>query len=346
MSRLRLKWKLLVPLALVAVAYLLAPQLAWAAGPEAAGGHGLPLYITVIERFFLALTAGGLAFGILHVEIELLHWGWAWLRGRRPGAAQPAKERNQAAIALVPRFDVHQRIQHFVLMGSFIVLAVTGIPQKFYRYDPFDGFIALMGGMEVVRIIHRVAAGVMIVDGIYHMLYLAPGLLTFRGGLPLMSLTSALEMIPNRKDFTDFFHMMSYFLGAKAEPPRFGRYSYLQKFDYWAVGWGLVIMTASGLILMLPALGFEITGTAAIAAALISHSDEAILATGWILVVHLYHAHLAPRVFPFNTTIFTGYISERQFKEEHSLEYEKWTRRFEAMPKIAVGGRATTTRHR
>jgi hypothetical protein len=105
-------------------------------------------------------------------------------------------------------------------------------------------------------------------------------------------------------------------------------------------------MTVSGLIMMLPALGIEIADTSAIAAALISHSDESILATGWILVVHLYHAHLSPRVFPFNTSIFTGYISEHQLKEEHALEHEKWTRRFDEMPKIAVGERPTTARHR
>lgn len=303
---------------LVAVVFIVLPGLAWAGG-TAPAGEVVPLWIHILERFFTGLTAGVLAFGLLHVEIEVLSWAWNKLRGRGAHSRD-----SKAAGVMVRRFDGHQRLQHLLLMSSFIVLAVTGIPQKFYNHSPFDTIVLWMGGMQTVRIIHRVAAVVMIVDGIYHMLYLVPGLLTLRQGMPWLNPASALQMVPTRKDFTDFYQTVGYLLGLRPELPKSGRFSYMEKFDYWAVGWGLVIMTLSGLIMLLPAMGIKITGTAAIAASLAAHSDEAILATGWILVVHMFHAHLAPSVFPFNKTIFTGNISAERLREEHALEYERW----------------------
>lgn len=319
---LRRRW---IVLPMVVVLFLLAPGTALAAGSGEAAT--MPSWLHYLERFFIVLTAGVVAFGILIVEVEALHWAWGKIRGAKRSSGLDAQDRLAEAGPLpwtsVPRFDIHQRIQHFLLMGSFIVLAVTGISEKFYRLEPFGSMIALMGGMDTVRLIHRLAGGVMIADGIYHMLYLAPRLMTVQSGTPLANAGRWLEMIPSRKDFQDFFKMMSYFLGMSPRPPAFGRYSYMQKFDYWAVFWGLTVMAGSGLIMLLPALGVDFMGTAVIAAALAAHSDEAILAVAWILIVHLYHAHLSPRIFPFNTTIFTGRIPTALLMEEHSLEYAR-----------------------
>lgn len=309
-------------LAVLALALLL-PARALAFEGEAA--HTIPLYVEVVERFFVMLTAAVVAFGILHVEIEILHWAWLRFRGRgrQPASSSGGKGTDHLPIEKVKRFDIHQRIQHFLLMSSFIALAVTGIPQKFYRFDPFADFIALMGGMDGIRLAHRVSAGVMVFAGFYHLLYLIPGLVTLRGGVPTVRPGRWLEMLPNLKDVQDFVQMMGYFLGVRPSPPRFGRFSYLQKFDYWAVFWGLTIMAVSGAIMMFPIIGIKLGGTAVIAASLAAHSDEAILAIGWIFIVHIYHAHLKPVVFPFNTTIFTGKIPLRLLQEEHPLEYAR-----------------------
>jgi len=123
-------------LAVLAVA-LLAPARALAFEGEAA--HSIPLYVEVVERFFVMLTAAVVAFGILHVEIEVLHWAWSRFRRRghgQPASSSGARSSDHLPIEKVKRFDIHQRIQHFLLMSSFIALAVTGIPQKFYGLTP------------------------------------------------------------------------------------------------------------------------------------------------------------------------------------------------------------------
>jgi formate dehydrogenase subunit gamma len=105
------------------------------------------------------------------------------------------------------------------------------------------------------------------------------------------------------------------------ERPKFDRFSYREKFDYWAVGWGIVIMIGGGLILMFPVGAAKILPGWAIPFALVAHSDEAILAVGWILVVHMYFAHLSPLVFPMNKSIFTGRVPITRYREEYPLEY-------------------------
>lgn len=277
-----------------------------------------------------------MAFGILQVEFEILHWIWEKLVGRsEPDDAtqsDPSPDVEGFSVREVRRFDLHLRIQHFFLLLSFIVLALTGVAQKFYRSAPFDDLILIFGGLQGMRIIHRVAGFVLILDGLYHMIYLVPGVLTMRSGIPMVRIGRWVEMIPNLQDIQDFFETIGYFLGIYRRPPQYGHFSYLQKFDYWAVWWGLLIMAVSGMVLLLPALGVDFAATSVIAAALAAHSDEAILAISWIMIVHLYHAHLAPRAFPFNTTIFTGNISVEHLREEHPLEYEKLAAEWEEMP--------------
>jgi cytochrome b subunit of formate dehydrogenase len=97
----------------------------------------------------------------------------------------------------------------------------------------------------------------------------------------------------------------------------------MQKFDYWAVFWGMGVMGVSGLILMFPGIVARFGGTPMVAASLAAHSDEAVLAVGWIAIVHMFHAHFNPRVFPFNATIFTGRIPVRLLAQEHALEYKR-----------------------
>ncbi len=233
--------------------------------------------------FLLILTAGVVAFGILHVEMEFLHWAWNKLKKRGQTSRESILAQKSDGAFLnrkIPRFDTQQRVQHLLLFGSFIILAVTGIPQKFYTFTPFDSFIAVAGGMETLRIIHRVAAGVMVLGGMYHLIYLVPGMMNFRDGVPRLKVGRWLNMIPSPKDFRDFFQMIGYYLGRNPQPVRSGRFTYMEKFDYWAVFWGLTIMAVSGTIMILPVLGLESPSTAIVAAALAAHSDEAILAVG------------------------------------------------------------------
>jgi cytochrome b subunit of formate dehydrogenase len=128
-------------------------------------------------------------------------------------------------------------------------------------------------------------------------------------------------MLPSKKDFKDLFQHIAYFLG-KGEPPQFGRFTYWEKFDYWAVFWGIAFIGSSGLVLwfpeffsrFLPGIFFNIAYTI--------HSDEALLAAGFIFIVHLYNAHLRAHVFPIDKSIFTGKIEAKEIMERHPLEWE------------------------
>lgn len=217
------------------------------------------------------------------------------------------------------RFDIHQRVQHFLMMSSFITLALTGLPQKFFELTSSQNFIAFLGGLETVQFIHRFAAWVMIVSLAYHLLYLINTIVLKKNLGPL-------GMVPSFKDIIDVRQTILYLLGFVDKGPRFGRYTYLEKFDYWAVFWGIFIMGGSGLFLMFPVIVTRFLPGVFVPVAHAAHSDEAILAIGWIAIVHILRAHFWPGIFPFNTSIFTGWVSHKRYEEEHPLEYEQLMR--------------------
>ena len=216
--------------------------------------------------------------------------------------------------AYVVRFDAHQRIQHILMIGSFLALVVTGFPQKFPSIEICQWLMDVMGGIQTVRLVHRIAGGIMIFDGIYHMAYISFTVL-------VLQRTGPLQMIPNVKDVKDAVRTVQYFLGMSLQPPKYGRFSYLEKFDYWAVFWGMAVMGGSGLIILFPVLVTRLLPGQIIIASFRAHSDEALLAMTWIVVVHIFYAHLAPRVFPMNMSMFSGRVPACRYREEHPLEY-------------------------
>jgi len=215
----------------------------------------------------------------------------------------------------IVRFDVNQRVQHILMFTSFLVLAFTGLPQKFFTLGISRWLIASLGGLEMTQAIHHVAAYVMLFDCAYHGLYLVYSLVVRRR-------TASFQMIPVPRDFLDVVQDFLYFLGFTAKRPRFRRFSYLEKFDYWAVSWGLVIIGGSGVVLMFPVTVSRLIGGPIVPVAHAAHSDEAVLAVAWIFIVHLFYAHLAPNVFPMNTSIFTGRVPRQRYQEEHPLAAE------------------------
>jgi formate dehydrogenase subunit gamma len=214
----------------------------------------------------------------------------------------------------IRRFDVHQRIQHIMMFSSFILLAITGLPMKFSGWAISQWWIGVWGGIGNMRAVHHAAAWLMIAAAAYHLTYLLISIVVFKRPFPT-------HMLPGPQDIKDLFKDMKYYIGLTDEPAKFGRFSYREKFDYWAVGWGMVIMIGGGMILMFPVQAAQLLPGWAIPFALLAHSDEAVLAVGWILLVHMYFAHLHPLVFPMNKSIFTGKVPMHQYREEHALEY-------------------------
>jgi formate dehydrogenase subunit gamma len=216
----------------------------------------------------------------------------------------------------IRRFDLHQRIQHVLMFSSFIVLALTGLPMKFSEWAISQWWLGVWGGINVAREVHHIAAWVMIADCVYHAGYLLVTIGVLKRPFPT-------KMLPSPKDLKDFVQDMKYSVGLSKERPKFDRFSYREKFDYWAVFWGILIMVGGGLILMFPVAAAKLLPGWFIPLALVAHSDEAILAVGWILIVHMFFAHLAPAVFPMNKSIFTGKVPMERYREEYPLEYER-----------------------
>jgi hypothetical protein len=105
--------------------------------------------------------------------------------------------------------------------------------------------------------------------------------------------------------------------------PKFDRFTYWEKFDYLAVFWGVAMIGVSGLMLWFPDFFSKFLPGWALNAAYIIHSDEALLATGFIFLFHFFHTHLRPEAFPMDPVIFTGEMPLERFKEERPLEYER-----------------------
>ena len=211
----------------------------------------------------------------------------------------------------IVRLTSAQRKQHWLLLSSFILLVLSGFALQY----PDSWLAWLLGSEESLRrIIHRVAAVVMLVVGAYHLLYLA---LTKEGRQWVR------DMMPEFKDARDVLQNFGYYLGLRNHRAKIARFGYAEKAEYWAVVWGTLIMGLTGLMIWFKLGIFAILPRWAVDIALSIHFYEAVLATLAIIVWHFYHVIFDPDVYPINWAFYDGRISEELFKEEHELAYEQ-----------------------
>lgn len=215
------------------------------------------------------------------------------------------------------RWNFHHRFQHLLLFVSFFILTFTGLPIK-YAYKPWAPYVTkLFGGFDTMFIIHKIAAVIMIIFAVYHLTYLAYCWLVKK------EVSDA--MWPRIKDVTDLLDNIVYNLGLSKKPPQFDRYSYKEKFDYWAVFWGIAIMVGSGLILWFPHISGVLLPRWVMDCAQVAHSDEAMLAIMAVFVWHFYNAHFSPTVFPMSKVWLYGKTTNAEMQEFHPLEYKRVT---------------------
>ena len=214
------------------------------------------------------------------------------------------------------RFTLRQRVEHSLVMTLFTLLAATGFPQKFSDAGWARGTLRLMGGVEIARSLHRFA-------GIAFALLAAVHI----GTAVVLVVTgkSRPSMIPGRKDFVDAIKTLRYYLGVSEEQARFDRFDYRQKFEYWGLVMGGLLMVATGLVLYFPLVVTRFLPGVLIPIAKVAHSNEGLMAFLVVLLWHIYNAHLNPDVFPFDHTIFTGKISRHRMESEHPLELARLT---------------------
>lgn len=221
----------------------------------------------------------------------------------------------------VVRFTRLNRTLHILMIVSFISLALTGMSLKF----SYTGWAVILshffGGFESAGYIHRFSAVVMVVVFITHLTDLVR--MKKHETLSWYELIRGKNsMLFNKKDWRDFVDSLKWFIG-KGKRPEYGRWTYWEKFDYFAVFWGIFVIGSTGLTLWFPEFFTQFLPGWALNVATIIHSDEALLATGFIFTIHFFNTHLRPEKFPMDLVIFTGRIPLEEFKLDRPQEYKE-----------------------
>jgi cytochrome b subunit of formate dehydrogenase len=234
-----------------------------------------------------------------------------------------ARAMNAAPHRYYRRFGPIERVMHALLMLTFIGCALTGVPLLFADHDWAGALVAMMGGFEGAALIHRICAAIMTVVFVGHVIrvfvraFLAEDWLAYFWG--------PYSLVPNLKDGQDIVGMFKWFFG-KGPRPQFDRYTYWEKFDYWAVFWGMFIIGGSGFMLWFPTFFSQFLPGWVFNVATIVHGEEALLAVGFIFTIHFFNGHLRPEKFPMDLVIFTGRLPEHELIDERPLEYERLVR--------------------
>jgi cytochrome b subunit of formate dehydrogenase len=216
------------------------------------------------------------------------------------------------------RFSVWQRTQHVIVIVLFALLCVTGLPQKFFESAWAVWIVDALGGIDRTRWLHR-AGGVSFTVLLFaHVIVQLVQMLRGR---------ASFAMILRRQDFQDAIRTLRYYVGLSDRPARFDRFDYKQKFEYWGLLLGSLVVVGTGIVLMYPVVVTQWLPGVVIPVAMVAHSNEGLLAFLTIITWHIYGAVLAPEVFPLDTTMFTGTISEERLRHEHPLEWERLSSR-------------------
>ena len=280
-------------------------------------------WVATTYVILIVVTVGGM---FLHNLLDFLRKAGRRLRARRGGTPHAAHAQGQA---LYLRMTRGERLQHGLLVVSFTLLVVTG----FMLHYPDAWWVVSLRRLsdhlfELRSLLHRAAGVVMVLASVCHVVYLGA---TARGRRLLR------DLLPRREDLYDPFRLVAYNLGLRSEKPLFGRFSYLEKVEYWALVWGTALMTLTGVILwfedtfigLLSKLGWDVARTI--------HFYEAWLATLAILVWHIYFVIFNPDVYSMNMAWIKGTLSEEEMAEEHPLELQELRA---GEPRVGPGGPA------
>jgi len=221
------------------------------------------------------------------------------------------------------RFTRTERILHALLMISFVGLALSGLPLLFSDESWAATLARMLGGFQAAGLIHRACAFVMLTTFGYHVATVVRRAIVNRDLLGIV--WGPDSMVPQPQDGIDIYNNVKWFLGLGPRP-QFDRWTYWEKFDYWAVFWGMAIIGGSGLLLWFPVFFAKFLPGWMFNIASLVHGEEALLAVGFIFTIHFFNGHLRPEKFPMDTVIFTGRISEHELREDRAVEYERMVR--------------------
>ncbi|MBU0552426.1 hypothetical protein KKF91_06190 [Myxococcota bacterium] len=281
--------------------------------------------------FFVLLTAGTIFVFLLMIILDLL--GSVIRKHSHEDARRVALARKLLAHRegrqRLTRLTVHQRFQHWFLVITFATVAITGMGLKFADSSWAPALMSALGGLSVARGLHRIAGAAMLLGFGYHLIYLLVVLVRLRQaarreGRPSgwLAVILSTRIIPTPQDLFDFLDLWRHLLFLKKGRPRFGHFTFLEKFEYWAVTWGCLVIGLSGLALWKSELTSALLSGRVLNFAFIIHSDEAFLAVVYILAVHLFSVMMAPGAFPLSKGSLTGDAPPVELAEWHGGEVE------------------------
>ena len=264
---------------------------------------------------------------LVHMAMELLIYSvfaffgvhtilWFWRsiihfhrHGRPPQLA--------ASKATYVRFEPIHRFLHAIVIVSFLGLSATGLPLKYSDQAWAQALARALGGFESSSVWHRIFAVMTVFYFATHVLWITRQAIRSRmaGGKWLAILFGPDSPIPGPRDLFDVFAMGRWFVG-RGPKPVFERWTYWEKFDYWAVFWGVGIIGTSGMMLWFPNVFSLILPGEVLNIAKVVHSEEALLATSFIFAIHFFGTHLRPEKFPMDMAILTGLVTEEEIEEE------------------------------
>ncbi len=289
--------------------------------------HGVFIFMTL-------LLIGVFAFFGAHTLLWLFRSGWLFLHDSKK--FREAKIETQVGEEWFTRFHPYDRFLHFLVVTSFLLLVITGMPLKFYHTDWAKGLFGILGGAQVARTLHHFGAIITFLYFGLHLVRVVFNLWKSRaylrnpqtGKIELKRAWTATmgpdSMIPTLQDWKDFLAHNRWFFG-KGPKPQFDRWTYWEKFDYFAVFWGVFAIGLSGLILWFPEWFSLFMPGWFINIAQIIHSDEALLAAGFIFTIHFFNTHFRLEKFPMDTVIFSGRVSKSEMLHERKRWYDRLT---------------------
>ena len=218
-----------------------------------------------------------------------------------------ARKKTASPEKIYVRFDIVQRVQHFLFLISFTLLGLTGLPQKYSTSPISVAFFDAIGGIEVARAIHHTSAIVMMIVSVFHVLELLYRVFVLR---------TPISMIPWISDAIHVYEDVLYYLGFRERKAYYGRYSYAEKMEYLALVWGTVVMGVTGFMMWNPISTIRFLPGEFVPASKAAHGGEAVLAVLAIIIWHFYHVHIKE----FNKSMFIGTLTHEEMEHEHPAE--------------------------
>ena len=214
----------------------------------------------------------------------------------------------------IKRFDKPFIAQHIILFTCVLLLIVSGIPMKFPNQAWAHWVVWLQGGMKARALIHHTAGQALVLLGIFHFAYyllVARHPRFYKRGI-----------LPLPRDGIDFWQHFLYVIGRRDKLPPMGRYTWYEKFDYLGLLWGIGVMGITGMSMLYMDFALSFIPLSWLQVLWAAHSEEAMLATLFLLVIHMYHVHFNPEKFPMSLTWLNGMISRHEMVKYHPQELE------------------------